>query len=91
MLKKPGRPREPITMEQIRTVLEAHSKYHLGTCLLECVLEVEIHKILKECGSARREPKKAKRRKWMIAYLDDSSRLVVAYGLFASATNGGGH
>ena len=120
MLKQPGRPREPITLEQIRAVLEAHHRYRLGACLLERVLEVEfgvkmshnkIHKVLREHGLARREPKKARRRKWvryerehsmslwhtdwkylkhekkwMIAYLDDSSRLVVSYGVFDSAT-----
>jgi putative transposase len=119
-LKDPGRPRKPITVDQIKAVLEAHNKYRLGACMLEPILEVEfgvkmshnkIHVILREHGLARREPKKAKRRKWvryerkhsmslwhtdwkylkqlkkwMIAYLDDSSRLVVSYGLFDNAT-----
>ncbi len=71
----------------------------------------KIHTVLREHGLAKREPKKARRRKWvryerehsmslwhtdwkylkqlkkwMIAYLDDSSRLVVAYGMFDNAT-----
>ena len=120
VLKEPGRPPTPITAEQIRAVLEAYNKYRLGACMLERVLEKEfgvkmfhnkIHRVLREHGLARREPKKAKRRKWvryerkhsislwhtdwkylkqvkkwMIAYLDDASRLVVSYGVFEDAT-----
>ncbi len=74
MLKEPGRPPKPITADQIRAVLEAYNKYRLGACMLERILEEEfgvkmshnkIHRVLREHGLARREPKKAKRRKWV--------------------------
>jgi len=119
-LKEAGRPREPITAKQMKAVLEAHHRYHLGACMLEQILKLEygismshnkVHKVLREHNLSRREPKKGRRRKWvryerehsmslwhtdwkwvrslnkwMIAYLDDSSRLVVSYGLFDNAT-----
>ncbi len=120
VLKESGRPREAITASQIAAVLEANSKYRLGACLLESILKTgfnvkmshnKIHVVLREHGLAKKEPKKARRRKWvryerkhsmslwhtdwkyiksfqkwLIAYLDDASRLVVSYGLFDDAT-----
>ena len=74
ILKEPGRPPKPITADQIRAVLEAYNKYRLGACMLERILEEEfgvkmshnkIHRVLRQHGLAKREPKKAKRRKWV--------------------------
>lgn len=55
-------------------VLMAQSKYKLNACLLEPILKREfgvkmshnkIHVVLREHRLANREPKKAKRRKWV--------------------------
>jgi putative transposase len=73
-LKEPGRPRKPTTSNQIAAVLEAYNKYRLGACLPESILAAEfgvkmshnkVHVVLREHGLAKREPKKARRRKWV--------------------------
>ncbi|MDI6655130.1 MAG: IS481 family transposase, partial [Candidatus Hydrothermarchaeota archaeon] len=72
--KDAGRPSEAVASSQIEAVIKAYSKYKLGACLLEPVLEKEfgmkmshnkIHAVLREHGLAKREPKKARRKKWV--------------------------
>lgn len=71
---KPGRKTNVIGKQEIRTVLALHKKHPLGAVNLEKILKEQkrfishnrIHKILKDQGLAKDEPKKQKRRKWIL-------------------------
>jgi putative transposase len=71
---KPGRRPRPVSMEEKRIVLETRKQHPLsGAVALEKILDSKvmhighnrIHRILKEEGLARDEPRKQRRRKWI--------------------------
>jgi len=113
-LKRPGRKRIATSDEERRLIETAYTKYRVNALTLERIIHIphnRIHRVLKEMGLARDEPRKQRRRKWvryerkysnsmwhtdwtlidgmgwLIAYLDDASRFVLAYGLFPEATS----
>jgi putative transposase len=72
--EKPGRKPRPVTIEERRLILDARSDHPIsGAVALEKILDSQgfhighnrIHRILKEGGLARDEPKKQRRRKWI--------------------------
>jgi len=72
--RKPGKKPKPISEEDISRVLAMKNKHPLsGALTIEKLLDREgkhiphnrIHRILKEKGLAKSEPKKQKRRKWI--------------------------
>ena len=120
-LRRPGRRRISPSDDERRMIADAHKEHEVGAVMLERVIDViyavhiphnRIHRVMREMGVAREEPKKQRRRKWiryerkysnslwhtdwtliegmgwLIAYLDDASRFVLAYGLFPEATSG---
>ena len=68
-----GRKRKPIPEEEKRLVLNMKKKHPMGAVNLEKLLKERgkhiphnrIHKILKEAGLAKTEPKKSKKRRWV--------------------------
>ena len=120
VVKRPGRPRKPIPLEDIKLILKEHPR-NSGAIILEQRIQGKYHKhiphntihmVLKHAGYARDEPKKQKRRKWVryerehslslvhadwheskavpgkwvIAYLDDASRMILAMDEYDHAT-----
>lgn|ERR1035437_378077 len=119
-LGRPGRKRVESSDDERRIIADAHKEHKVGAVMLERVIDViyarhiphnRIHRVMRELGVARDEPRKQQRRKWiryerkysnslwhtdwtlidgmgwLIAYLDDASRFVVAWGLFPEATS----
>lgn len=77
-VKKPrllpcGRKSKPITQEETDIIMAARKDHPYGAVNLEKILDRQgthiphgrIHRILKENGTAKTEPKKSKRRKWI--------------------------
>jgi putative transposase len=71
---KPGRKRVEITDGEREVVKEARGAYGVGAVVLESVIDVgygthiphnRIHRVLKEMGLAKDEPRKKERRKWV--------------------------
>jgi len=73
ILLDPGRKPKPITKEEIETVMSARKGHPFGAVNLEKVLASRktniphnrIHRILKDNGFAKTEPRKSKERKWV--------------------------
>jgi putative transposase len=73
-LGKPGRKRIEPTDEERKMVADAHKEHEVGAVMLERVIDViyavhiphnRIHRVMREMGLARDEPKKQRRRKWV--------------------------
>ncbi len=73
-LKKPGRKRRELTLEEKEIIMEAYEKYKFGARLLERILDErygvhiphnKIHEFLKEKGIAQENKNKQKKRKWV--------------------------
>jgi len=72
--RKPGRRSRPISNEERRIVIETRNEYPIsGAVALEKILDAQgvhighnrIHRILKEEGFAKDEPRKQRQRKWI--------------------------
>ena len=72
--QKPGRKPRPVSIEERRMILDARLDHPIsGAVALEKILDSQgfhighnrIHRILKEEGFAKNEPKKQRRRKWI--------------------------
>jgi len=72
--QKPGRKPRPVSIEERRMILDVRKNHPIsGAVALEKILDSQgfhishnrIHRILKDEGLARNEPKKQKRRKWI--------------------------
>jgi putative transposase len=73
-IMKPGRKRVETSGQEKEAVMAARQAYGVGAVVLEKVLDAaygthiphnRIHKVLKEMGLARDEPRKKERRKWV--------------------------
>jgi putative transposase len=74
-LGRPGRKRSPgLSQQDKETVVEARKEYKASAVILERVIDStfgvhiphnRIHRVLKEMGLAREEPKKQMKRKWV--------------------------
>jgi putative transposase len=72
-IKKPGAVPRPISQEEVKIVRMAKERYGLGAVYLEKVIMAHggkithnrVHRILKQEGLARTEPKKSRQRKWV--------------------------
>jgi len=70
---KPGARPKPISLEEVKIVHLAKRRYGLGAVNLEKVIAAygakiphnRVHRILKQEGLAKTEPKKSKKRKWV--------------------------
>ncbi|MFH1774412.1 MAG: DDE-type integrase/transposase/recombinase, partial [Methanobacteriota archaeon] len=68
-----GRKPKPITQEEVEAIMAARKEHPVGAVSLEKILDARgrhvphnrIHQVLKVNGLAKKEPKKAKRRKWV--------------------------
>ena len=74
ILKTPGRPRKPITAQEIELVKQTQKKYHANALYLEkFILKLHntkinhnrIHKIMLDEGLSVEQPRKKMRRKWI--------------------------
>ena len=74
VLKRPGRPKKPITQHEIQLVRKSHKKYHINALYLEKIISKlynihinhnRIHKIMLEQGLSVEQPRKKMRRKWI--------------------------
>lgn len=73
-LKRPGRPKKPVTQHEIRLVRQAHRKYHANALYLERIISKlhdtyinhnRIHRIMIDEGLSVEQPRKKMRRKWI--------------------------
>ncbi|MGH9919921.1 MAG: DDE-type integrase/transposase/recombinase [Nitrososphaerales archaeon] len=73
-LGRPGRRRIEPSEEERRLVAEAHREHKVGAVMLERVIDViyarhiphnRIHRVMREMGVAKDEPRKQRRRKWV--------------------------
>ena len=70
---RPGRKANPITDEERRTILVTRDEHPLCAVTLEQILDERgvhiphnrIHKVLRDAGVAKLEPRKSRRRKWI--------------------------
>jgi len=83
-IRRSGRKRNVIPVEQIRLILDEHPR-NSGAVLLEKRIEAKhkihiphntIHMVLKHAGCAKEEPKKQKKRKWVRYEREHSLSLV---------------
>jgi putative transposase len=120
VVKRPGRPRTQLALEDIKLILSEHPK-NSGAVILESRIEAKhhkhiphnsIHKVLRMAGYAEGDPRKQKRRrpwvryerhhslslvhtdwheskitpgKWVIAFEDDASRMILAIDEYDNA------
>ena len=118
-LKKPGRKKSEVSIEERKFIVEMHERYKLGPTSMEKKIEREygihiphnrIYRILLKEGRIMKNPKKRRQRKyvrferkhsmslwqgdwkqldngkWLIAFMDDSSRRIMCYGIFDHAS-----
>jgi putative transposase len=68
VLGRPGRRRVQASPEERAAILEAHARYRACAVALERIIHIphnRIHRVLRETGLAREEPRKRLRRRWV--------------------------